>query len=132
MPGIVFQRGTLLIQTGPNPHLHIVMNDPVHCTELRELSVLVVNISSVRDHAYHDQSCILRNGCHPFVRWDSWVMYSHATVLRLPRLEQNIVSGDIQPQAALDVATFGSVRAGFDLSPHVKVKIARYLRVHQI
>ncbi len=132
MPGNVFQKGTLLIHTGPHAHLHIVMNDPVHCTEMNDSSVLVVNISSVKQGEFYDPSCVLMPGCHPFVRLNSWVMYSHAAVLRVPRIDQKLADGEFQTHHPMNQASFDSVRAGFDVSEHVKFKISRYIRVHGI
>jgi len=132
MPGNVFQQGTLLMHTGPSHHLHIVMNDPVFCQVLGELSVLVVNLSSVRETGRHDTSCILAPGCHPFVRRDSWVVYGEAAVLRLPRLEADIVAGGTIPHLPVSLDVFRAVRAGFDRSPHVKLKIERYIRHHSL
>lgn len=132
MPGIVFRRGTLLIHTGPHPHLHVVMNDPVHCNEVGDHSVLVVNLSSVKPGSYHDPSCILLPGCHPFVRMDSWVMYSHSVVLKVPRIEHNIAIGDIQHRDPVSLETFEAIRNGFGISPHVKPKITRYMKLHGI
>lgn len=132
MPGIVFQRGTLLIHTGPHPHLHIVMNDPVHCHEVGEQTVLVVNLSSVKADSYYDPSCILSPGCHPFVRLDSWVVYSQSVVLKVPNVEHNIAIGDIQHRDPVDIQTFAAIRKGFDVSKSVKPKIKRYLKVHGI
>lgn len=132
MSGIVFQRGTLLIHTGPHPHLHVVMNDPVHCNEAGDLTVLVVNLSSVKSGVYHDPSCVLGAGCHPFVRLDSWLMYSHSAVLKVPRIEHNLSIGDIQHRDPVDVDTFVLIRQGFDVSPHVKSKIIRYIKRHSI
>lgn len=120
------------MQTGPAHHLHIVMNDPVFCGQLGELSVLVVNISSVPDDGKHDTTCILASGCHPFVRHDSWVVYYEAVVLRVPRIEADIAIGGTIPRQPVSLDVFRAVRAGFDISPRVKPRVERYMRQHSI
>jgi len=128
----VFQQGTLFIITGPVPHLHVVMNDPVHCGEIHEMSVLVVNFSSVQQGAFHDPACVLEPGCHPFINRKSWVVYRGATVLKVPRLETQIIAGEVRPGAPVSRIVYDQVRAGFDLSDLVSPRISRYLRKHGI
>lgn len=108
----VFQQGTLFIVTGPVPHLHVVMNDPVHCGEINEMSVLVVNFSSVQQGAFHDPACVLHPGCHPFINRKSWVVYRGATVLKVPRLETQIIAGDVRPDTPVSRIVYDQVRAG--------------------
>ncbi|NHX00348.1 hypothetical protein HAX28_11935 [Pseudomonas koreensis] len=132
MPGNVFQQGTLFILTGPVPHLHVVMNDPVYCGEIGEMSVLVVNISSIKPSAFFDPACVLQSGCHPFVTQDSWVVYRGATVLKVPRLEAKIAAGDVRPDHPVTQQVYNQVRLGFDASDLVAAKISRYLRRHGI
>lgn len=132
MPGNLFQQGTLFILTGPVHHLHVVMNDPVFCNEIGDMSVLVVNISSVQNGAFHDPACILQPGCHPFITRASWVVYRGATVLKVPRLEAKIASGDVRPDNPVTKLVYDQVRLGFDSSDLVAAKIERYLRRHGI
>lgn len=126
----IFQRGTLFILTGPVEHLHVVMNDPVHCGEINAMSVLVVNFSSVQQGAFHDSACVLQPGCHPFITRESWVVYKGATVLKVPRLEAQIIAGDVRPDNPVSQLVYDKVRAGFDVSDLVTPKISRYLRIH--
>lgn len=132
MPGNVFQRGTLLILSGPVNHLHIVMNDPVFSHEHGYEGVLVVNISSIKPDVFHDDSCILAAGCHPFVRQPSWTVYKQAVVMDASRLDSKVDGGEIVTRAPVSVPVYGQVRAGFDASRHVAVKIKRFIRQHGI
>lgn len=126
----VFQQGTLFILTGPVPHLHVVMNDPVHCGEINEMSVLVANFSSVQPGIFHDSACVLQPGCHPFITRESWVVYRGATVLKVPRLQAQIIAGDVRPNDPVSCLVYDQVRAGFDVSDQVAPKISRYIRRH--
>jgi hypothetical protein len=132
MTGIAFKKGTLLILTGPVPHFHIVMNDPVFSGEHGKDTVLVVNISSVKPHTYHDPSCVLHPGCHAFVRHPSWVVYEGATVMDTARIDEKVASLDITTHEPASDDLFEQVRLGFDCSPHLKPKIRRYLKIHNI
>ena len=130
--GTVFQQGTLFILTGPVHHLHVVMNNPVHCGELNEMSVLVVNFSTVQPGTFHDPACVLQAGCHPFITRESFVVYRGATVLKVPRLEDQIAAGHVRPNSPVSQDVYNQVRAGFDVSDLVAAKISRYLRRHGI
>lgn len=132
MTGIAFKKGTLLILTGPVPHFHIVMNDPVFSGEHGKDTVLVVNISSVKPHVFHDPSCVLQAGCHAFVRHSSWVVYEGATVMDTARINEQVVSRDITTHDPASDELFEQVRKGFDCSPHLKPKIRRYIKIHNI
>lgn len=118
--------------TGRCDHLHVVMNDPVHCDELNDMSVLVVNFSSVQTGLFYDQACVVQAGCHPFITHESYVLYRGATVLRVPRLEAKIQSGEVRPDVPVSRIVYDQVRAGFDVSDLVLPKISRYLRRHGI
>ncbi|MNJ60524.1 hypothetical protein D3C77_562640 [compost metagenome] len=108
------------------------MNDPVHCGELNDMSVLVVNFSTVQQGAYHDPACIVQAGCHPFITHESYVLYRGATVLRVPRLDAKILTGEVRPDVPVSRVVYDQVRAGFDVSDMVSPKISRYLRRHGI
>lgn len=130
MPGNVFERGTLLILSGPANHLHIIMNDPVYSHEHGYDGVLVVNISSIKPDIFHDDTCILEAGSHPFVRWPSWAVYKQAVVMDASRLDDKVDGGEIVVHTPVSLSVFAQVRAGFDASRHVAIKIKRFLRQH--
>lgn len=128
MPGNILRKGTLLILSGPANHLHVVMNDPVYSHEHGYEGVLAVNISSVKSGVYHDPSCILKAACHPFVRWDSWVVYKEAAVFDAARLDLKVDAGEIVTHVPVSDDVYQSVRAGFDISRHLPKKITRFIR----
>ncbi|WP_077044215.1 hypothetical protein [Pseudomonas sp. KK4] len=132
MPGPVFQKGTLLIPTGGSDHLHVVMNDPIHCPVHGHVVVLLVNISTVYPDKFHDTSCILTPGGHPFINRDSWVVYREAVISRVDRVENGVNQNVIRTHQPFQQNVFDQVRYGFDVSPHVATKITRFLKQHQI
>lgn len=132
MLGPVFQKGTLLIPTGGTDHLHIVMNDPLHCPVHGDFVVLLVNVSSVYAGKYHDPTCVLAPGSHAFIKRDSWVVYREAVVSRVRRLEDGLLRKVIGTNSPFSNPVFQQVRAGFDVSPAVSVKVRRFLKLHNI
>lgn len=132
MTGTIFRKGTLLILSGPVEHLHIVMNDPVYSHEHGWDGVLAVNISSIKHGIYHDPSCIVQPGEHPFVNRDSWVVYKEAVVMQCDRLDYKLASGEIRGHQTVTDELFANVRAGFDVSKMVPQKIKRFIRNHAL
>lgn len=132
MPGNIVKKGTLLILSGPSTHLHIVMNDPVYSHEHGYDGVLAVNISSVKEDVYHDASCIVTSACHPYVRWNSWVVYKEAAVFDASRLDLKVDAGEIIPHVPISDDLYDRVRQGFNLSRHLPRKIRRYLRQNDL
>lgn len=132
MPGNVFRQGTLLILSGPVNHLHVIMNDPVYSHEHGYEGVLAVNITSLKPDIFHDSSCVLTPGCHPFVIRDSWVVYKDAVVLNAARLDFKVDSGEVVTHQPVSNAVYQMVRDGFDKSRHVTTKILRFMKNHGI
>lgn len=128
----VFRKGTLLIPTGPVKHLHVVMNDPVYSPEHRDERVLVVNISSIKDDCTYDDSCVLKPGCHPFVKQPSYVYYRDAAALVVPRIIEKVELGEFDLHHPVDQDLYLRVLNGFNTSKHVKPKIKRFLKQHVI
>lgn len=117
-----------MILTGPVDHLHIVMNDPVFWPERNSETVLMVNISSIKEGVYHDPSCILRPNSHPFIRVPSWTYYRGAVIAIAERLDQKVDEGECRPLEPVSQEIFEAVRNGFDVSKHVTGEIKRYLK----
>lgn len=132
MTGTIFRKGTLLILSGPVEHLHIVMNDPVYSHEHGWDGVLAVNISSIKPGIYHDPSCIVLPGQHPFVNRESWVVYKEAVVMQCDRLAYKLASGEVRGHQTVTDELFANVRAGFDISRMVTQKIKRFIRNNSI
>lgn len=132
MPGTIFQKGTLLIPTGGADHLHVVINDPVYCPFQGDNVVLLVNISSVYPGKYADTTCILLPGSHRFVRHDSWVVYREAVIKKVDALETGVAQNQIRTHDPFLTGEYLRIREGFDNSPDVKIKIARFLKQHRL
>ena len=121
-----------MIPTGGSDHLHIVINDPVHCPFHADNVVLLVNISSVYTGKYADATCILSPGSHRFVKHDSWVVYRDAVIRKVDAIETGVAQQQIRTHDPFHPDQFLRIREGFDASPDVKIKIARFLKQHRL
>lgn len=54
------------------------------------MSVLTINISSVRQGGPCDCTCILHAGDYPFVKHNSYVRYRDAVVMRISKIQSEI------------------------------------------
>jgi len=73
---------TLLIPTGPSgDHLFTLVTD--RCGNGQHL---LLNVSTIRDGQFHDNTCELAPGCHPFIKDPSWVVYRSAQIQAAARL----------------------------------------------
>lgn len=124
----MYRRGTLLILTGATHHLHVVMNDPVFSAEHSAHSILLVNISSVKDGVPYDATCVLDAGCHPFVKHQSYVSYAHAVVSNAERVAVKVTAGEIVQKDDVSEGIFTRVLQGFFESDQVTPKILRFIK----
>ncbi|MGQ0332960.1 hypothetical protein [Halomonas elongata] len=124
------QRGTLVFLSGPVSHLHIVMNDPVVNPLTGLPSVLLVNISSIKDGIPYDDACVLtpENCPHAFVRCPSYVYYREACVKAADDITQKVEIGEFQTHGPIPAEAFDLVCSGFYTSKFVTPKVRRFLK----
>jgi hypothetical protein len=116
------QGATLLMPSGPGgDHLFVVLNDPkVFPNYGSHPQVLLVNLSTVRTGVHFDATCVLQQGCHPFVKVVSYVVYRSARVEAQAHLLTLIEKGVFRPQDPMPAAVFGTIRSGLFASPFTK------------
>lgn len=124
------QRGTLIFLSGPVSHLHIVMNDPAVNPITGQPSVLLVNISSIKDGIRYDDTCVLTpSDCpHPFVCRPSYVYYREACIKVAGDISQKVEIGEFQTDAPIPEEAFSRVCDGFHQSRFVTPKVRRFLK----
>ena len=122
-----WKRNTILSVAGKTNHLHIICTEPFFNKETGEMSVLAVNISSVREGAPYDDTCILHAGDNPFVKHDSYVRYRDAVAMRVSRIRFAIETQEISVLDRLDDDIFSQVIEGFQKSEQTKTKIKKML-----
>ncbi|RZT31794.1 hypothetical protein [Cupriavidus agavae] len=93
MTFVTCKRATLLIPSGPpaDPerfHLFVLLTDPDP-----EGRVLLASFSSIKPGMFHDPTCIVEPGEHPFVTRLTWVNYSHCRIEEATKLLDGINAG---------------------------------------
>ena len=107
-------------------HLYIVLNDPRPFDGYgKNPSVVLVNLSSVRESVPHDATCVLEAGAHPFVRQRSFVFYRNARIEPESHVLQLTQQGVFKPHESMPADVFQRIRAGLFESPHTKREFKR-------
>lgn len=112
----VAQRDCFRIPSGPNDqeHLFVVLTDPA-----KHAGILLVNATSCYPGVPDDPSCYLYVGDHPFIRHQSYVLYSKARYILKARLSIEIASKNFIPHSPqMPPTVFARVIAGI-ASPHM-------------
>ncbi len=93
--------GTILIPTGYENHLYIILSDPQNFEGYTPNSSISVNVSTIRNSPY-DDTCKLEGGCHPFIKHDSYIAYRYARIDPISELEAHVQAGSFIPQDPID------------------------------
>lgn len=88
------KRATILVPSGTSAqpdlkHLFVILSDPFG----KPPKCLLVSISSIKQGAYHDPTCLLYEGDHPFIKHPSFVKYQLCRVEEVAKLEAGVRNG---------------------------------------
>src|SRR5689334_21602470 len=99
-------------------HLFVVLNNPAAFEGYGgRPHVVLVNFSTVRPGIFHDKTCVLEAGCHPFVKAESYAVYKRARIEPAKHLEQRVQEGLFKPHIAMPAAQLAVIKAGIKSSP---------------
>ena len=124
--------GSLLAIAGTVDHLHFICSNPFFNRHTGEISVVAVNISSIREGKPYDKTCVLSEGDHPFIRHDSFVYYKGAVIFRVEKLRFSIQAGEISVLDDVSETVLQKVLQGFKLSPFTPKKILKALELAEV
>lgn len=124
---IPLAKGSILVPSGRDKHLHIICNDPVPYPKYANAeSVLLVNITTLYPDLPYDASCILDIGDHPFIKHQSFVYYGKADIFAATSLMAGVQSGELKIRQACPDPTFTRILSGFEISKRVPGKVKNY------
>lgn len=125
---IPLPKATLLIPSGSanNPdkkHFFVILTKQNNHGEL-----LIVSLSSIKPGNFHDKTCLLYPGDHPFIRHDSYVNYRHARIEAERRLRLGIRDGKFIPHDPFGDEIFFRICQGIMESRFTAHKIKEFYR----
>lgn len=102
---------TFLGDFGNQKHLHVIISYPE-----KDVLVVATMISSWDEHG-KDDTCVLRSSDgHPFIKHDSYVVYSQTRLIPLATLEEGIKNKRLKPMAPMPENALARIIEGADKS----------------
>lgn len=110
----VYLGTAFLVPSGPRDylHLHVVCNDGGNTPDWR----ILVSISSIKDHKFHDPSCEIEAGEHPFISRRSFVEYRHAQQRSAEQIKRCLETGAYVAKEPVSQELLDRIVAGFSVS----------------
>lgn len=120
----VAKKATLLMPSGPQEdgqHLYIIVTNP--CDESK---TLLVTLCSIKDGRFHDPSCIVEVGEHPFVTKRSYVDYRLSRIVRCDHISKCVAGWTFTPKADVSDSLFARVEGGIEKSDFTSRLVTTY------
>ena len=122
-----YEMAGLMMPYNDVPHLFAVMNDP--CPDG---SCLVLMVTTIKEKRYHDPTCILTAGDHPFLRHDSWIAYRLAEIPRAAHVGNMVDKKLFLHREDWDAPVFNRISSGIYNSDDTKLGIVKYATANNI
>ena len=103
-------------------HLNIVVSDT------SKDPVLIVSLATYREGKFHDPSCFLEIGEHPFVKRKSYIAFQHAKDATNRELDQKLSSGQIIMEEQLDSKIVERIQLAAASSEYIALEYIELLR----
>lgn len=121
MPYVPVVQDTLLIPSGTGQHLFAIITP-----RCRWDHHLIVSFSSIKAGRYHDPTCVLEVGRHPFIKVPSFVRYETARTVDAPHLATCVDNGSFLPREPIPDDWLKRICDGLAVSDRVKPRIWNY------
>jgi hypothetical protein len=114
----------LMMPSGPNDHMFVILTDAFIRNGYE--SHLLANFCSVKQGIYHDPTCVVPAGQHPFLKYNSFVAYQFADIHFASDLAAGMTSGKFALLQPVSTPLLDQIRNGIPLSPHTPKKCKTY------
>lgn len=75
---------------------------------------------AAKEGGHYDKACVLAKGEHPFMKRDSYVVYSKALSRSTKQIVECLENGSFVPKEPVPRETMDRISAGFDISDFVQ------------
>jgi hypothetical protein len=110
--------------SGLKHHLHIVATDPDE-----NGLVAIASLTSLK--GAKDQTVIIRQGEHPFIRWETVVFFAQAFLIEVSAIEEWLSNGDAQSQVAITHTLLSEIQDGFIASDSTKNRVRDFVAAYR-
>ena len=112
----------MLIPSGPRGnHLFGIVTEA--CPQGQHI---LLSVSTIREGAFHDPTCVIAPGEHSFVNDPSWVVYRDARIEHSTKLTRMVDSGYYRTHDDLSDDLVIRMLDGIGISPHTPRHVIRY------
>jgi hypothetical protein len=114
---------------GPKRHLNVIITEPTE-----DMNYLVVPVTTYHEDSKgrpipgQDESCILKAGCHPFIKHKSFVQYRNAKRMSAPEIVIGIHKGLLIRKEDMDPAVVQDMQRGAEESRWLPVELTPFFK----
>lgn len=110
---------TLMLRSGIayKEHLHFVLNDPLDFAGCPTQSCILVSATTIYPDQKHDDTCVLGENSHPFIKVPSYVPFNFAIVCKAAEIEQLVENGTYRAHEAVGIRLVRHLLTCMMLSP---------------
>lgn len=122
---------TFFMQSGFGEHLFVVLKDPTTYPDEgygQRLCLVSVNLTSVREGRNIDSACIIRQGEHPFIQHDSYILYEKMEFMDYQRTCEAVNSSVYRASTPVSPELLQRIIEGIQQSNVVKRKFKNLFR----
>jgi hypothetical protein len=122
----IHEKASLLVPSGTyhdpeKKHLHVICSNPDANGD-----VVIVSITSYTNDLC-DQTCLLQQHEHPWLRHLSYVLYRKAEIVSAAALKSGVESGEVIVRDDVKPQTYLRIKNGLCNSTQTKRKVKQYL-----
>lgn len=110
-------------------HLFFILTNPcVDVESQKQDMLLLVNCTSVEGKARIDETCLLKQGDHPFIKKDSFILYSEARIEPLLFIENGIKIGRFTKKEIVDDELYIKILKGLFTTKKIHQRYIRFAK----
>jgi hypothetical protein len=124
--GLAFLDAEVPTRNGAARHLNVIITDPDTERNFLAVPVCTYREADGRPFPNHDTSCLLKPGCHPFIKRKSYALYRKAKAVSFQTLYNGFQKGVFAKQPDMAKEVVRDIQRGAELSPFFPEELKRF------
>lgn len=110
-------------------HLYFVLTDPFFNGETGvDNCVLSVSCSSIKEGKKFDDTCVIKQGEHEFIKKDSFIFYEHLRIDNAEEIQSRIDNGNFIAKDVINDDLYQRILKGILRSKSIERRYIRFLK----
>ncbi len=122
-----YEMSGVLAPYGESPHLFAIMNNPC-----QDGLCLLLMVTSIKEGRKYDETCVLGQGDHPFIKHASCIVYRLAYTPRATHIGNTVNKGLFIKKEDWLASIFNKIAAGLYNSDQTPRGMAKYAAANNI